>query len=1454
MAKLLGIKLENFKSFKNLDLPIPEGFTAIVGPNGAGKCLLGNSLLHLDTGKISIEKLFEKIKKNYLERKIENNTEILIPREKYLIFSVNLDTLNIEKKEILAITKRREKRFAILRTKYKREIEATLNHPFFVLEKNKIVSKPLSFLKKGEKILTYPLDLKLSFKKEKEEKYNFSSQKDYYLENLPDISFLLKEAFNMDTNSFIDKKGLLQILEFQKVLNKKIYSKEALKLLENLAKTPLTWDEIEDIEVIEKEVYVYDIQVKDNSNFFANDILVHNSNIVDAFCFILGKGSSKALRGKTFKDLITLLPKRPKEGKVCIFFSINDKEKEKLNAKSNLLALERKIYLDKDETSYRIYYLDGEENEIFNFLREKKGNEIFKRTIKTKKISKSETSDILSKLNLPPHAPNVIQQGDLLKIISMSNLERRKVIDEICGIWEFEEKKEKALEELKVAREYLEKIEVRLLEVKNLLDHLKKEVEKLEKYEKLKRKLNLLLDIYYLRLYIFYKNRIRKLKETLQEKRKILENIELELENLKKHKKNFLEKLSEIDAKIFEFKEGEYKEKFENYSKINIEISNLSKEIKDLENKLKALENKLSLALEEKENLSFQKDTLEKDLSNLRSLLKDLLEDIKILEEKRKKISNSYLKLSQKLEELSEKEKNLLEKFSKLSQEIQNLSHKIEILKKERDIKLKEIENLKSLKEQLTKEIENLKNEKYKYDIKDILNRLEAIKEEEFSLKDDIKKLTEEIKTLEKEREKIFRELIEEEAKIKNLEKYSVSYDEALKKLMQANLPGIIDIVGNLGKTSLEYKTALEASAGGRLNFIVVDTFENTKRIIEFLKRHNLPRFTFLPLDTIRYRETPYIEHEKIIGRAIDLIEFEEKYRPIFEFVFYGTYIVRNLDDARELFEIYPNWRFVTLEGDILEPSGAVSGGKLKSRAQISIKIDYSHLETLKNKLKEISKNLEEKKNILENLKRKLSSLEKEEFSLKHHLKEIERKKQTTSKKLEKLTCELESIEPKIFALNKDIENISKKIKILENEKKEKEVILSNLEKEINVLKQEKESIKNNEILKELSSLEEILSKKKGLYERYEKEFKEKSLKLEKIDLKLSSLEENINSLKEEISILKETLNLRKKLYEKKKEELSRLEKEFKALEEKLKKLEEDKTFLKKNIENIEKEIEKKQREREKIKEEIYHFEKEIEKSKVYIEDIKKVYPKIEYYLDISRKEDIENILTSNGFKKEEFESYLNLEIDSIEREIKDIKAFLKSLGEINFQAKKDYKEVYERHKELLEKWEIYKKEEEKYLHLLEEIEKRKKEVFLETFRKIRKAFQEIYEKLGGKGDILLENEKDPLKAGIIIKATPKGKKLININSMSGGEKALAALSFIFAIARLFNAPFYILDEVDAPLDVKNAALVGKLIKEYSKEKDFIVISHREQTISSADNIFGVTMENGLSKVVGIKI
>ncbi|WP_457612123.1 chromosome segregation protein SMC [Methanocaldococcus sp.] len=1109
------------------------------------------------------------------------------------------------------------------------------------------------------------------------------------------------------------------------------------------------------------------------------------SNIVDAILFVLGKSSAKKLRANRFSSLINYHKGRRAE------------------------YAEATLYFETDGKEFGILRRVKKSGETEYFLIENNDK---------KRLTKREVIELFRRLKLL--GDNVISQGDLLNIINMSPIERRKIIDELSGVAEFDEKKKKAEEELKKAKELIEIIDARIEEVKSNLNKLKKEKEEAERYLKLKEELKEVKYTLSLKRVEYLKMLIENLSNNIdnleREKEKLLDKIkELNREEERKNErlKEIMEKLGDNEGvKIYnKIKELEIEIRHDKniLNNLNNEINRLDEEEKKLDNsysnetnKIKELEEEINKNNEKIKSIVEKLNLLRKDYLKIRLEIKEREEDLNNLKNKKDKITDEMEKLKTKLLSLKEEINKLNSEIYRREIEIKNNLERIDKLKKEMNFEKIDTKSLYI-------ELENLSIE-----LKFLEKKFNEIKEIEEKLKSEISELNS--------------EYLKERAKIKAMEEINV--DRAVKEIL--NLPGVIDIVGNLGKTKAKYRKAIEVAGGNRLNYIVTETTEDAINAINYLKAKNLGRLTFLPLDKIRGKRADHINEPGVVGRAIDLVDFNLKFEKVFEFVFGNTIIVENLRVAKELSNKY-RARFVTLDGDVIESSGALVGGSYRGKALIKVD-EEEKIKELENKILKKELKLREVEKEIKELKNKIREVERKKIRVEERLESIKEEERRREKIVERNKIEIKELELKNKILLEEIERlkdektkkineikeIEEKIKKLENDKLilEKEMEELGLSSKINIINSlEKEIVElNNEKIK----LEKEIEKNRALIDMIKNNILELQKRKEEIKRKKEAIINNIKIYKENIKA--------------KEEELNKLLNIHKQISETIKELNNEKIKL-------EKEIEKIINEKNKIEEEIKEIEREI--NNLYVE-------KAKYESKLEEEERKLYLCESLEVK----DKYLNMDIKDLELLLGKIEDEIRKLEPVNMRAIEDYKIVYERYKELIKKREEYEKEEKKYIDMVKEIEKRKKEVFLEVFNRVAKNFEEVYKDIGGVGKLRLENREDPFSGGLLIDASPKGKKLLSLELMSGGEKSLAALAFLFAIQKLNPSSFYVLDEVDSALDVKNVSLIADMIKNLSKDSQFIVISHREQMISKADVVYGVYMEDGVSKVVGIKL
>ncbi len=634
-------------------------------------------------------------------------------------------------------------------------------------------------------------------------------------------------------------------------------------------------------------------------------------------------------------------------------------------------------------------------------------------------------------------------------------------------------------------------------------------------------------------------------------------------------------------------------------------------------------------------------------------------------------------------------------------------------------------------------------------------------------------------------------------------------------------IDGVYGRIGELFTVDEIFATAIEVAMGRGIDFIVVENEEVAKKCIEKLRAKKAGRATFLPLNKIKIK-LPSLEEERIAsenyGFAVDLIDFNEKFRKAFYYVLRNTIVVENLDVARKYIN---KARIVTLDGDLIEIGGAITGGYYRARnSGLKLKSKLVDLEIeIKKVRKEIEKISGKKKSIVE---------------------EIERKKE---RRIE-IEKEIENVESKIEYLSLDIEKKEKELK-------EKIKKLEELEKEKKEIKDTVDRIEN-EIIPIREEINNLLEKKREL----EKIINESGIdKIKSLENELRNLEKAKNEKKALSEIHKNELQILKRRFYELKTSLVNAHRIVKSYEKELSELIKEKEVLENRYKNV-------LEEESKLKDEIKKFEEKKSKIINAVKVINDKLSKLNWKKDEIRKE-IEKIKIEKArleIKLENITSqlkeYKDIEVDIIapidtrelEEEIRALENEIRNM-KVNMNAIEEYKKTKERYDEIKEKYDKLVEEKKSIEEVIEELERKKIEVFNETLTAIDKNFREIYRKLGeGEAQLVVSGD------GLYIRARPKNKSMKSLELMSGGEKTLTALAFIFAIQRFMPAPFYIFDEIDMFLDDNNVRKVSELIKESSKYAQFIVVSLKRKMASSADALYGVSNEKGVSKVVSLNL
>jgi chromosome segregation protein len=846
-------------------------------------------------------------------------------------------------------------------------------------------------------------------------------------------------------------------------------------------------------------------------------------------------------------------------------------------------------------------------------------------------------------------------------------------------------------------------------------------------------------------------------------------------------------------------------------------LKNLNQEIVSLESSIKEEEGSIV-------ELEGQKGEVEDQVKTKQDILNEMSNQIATSDAKFSKLRARIREIHEEIGELTPKRvslKTTQEAFRKdveyVSSSINSKNAVLEETKRTLQETEAERNSLEELEEESRKEVEAFTSQAEEIQKQQDVTRREIEETEKLILNVRDEVVT--IKAINEERKRLLRG--------------QSAIQEILKLRDDKKIKGIYGTISELGKTDMKYALALEVSAGNRANYIVVDDDEVATKCINFLKNGRIGRASFLPLNKIKQNNFKIPKDDGVIGSAIDLMVFDEKFRSAFEYVFGNVAIVKNLDKAKEL--DLPQIRKVTVEGDIVEPRGLMVGGHYVGRPTLAF------LET--EKLPQLEEQLSGLNAIKLELTGKLEEIRKSYLEIRSRREEKEHSRGKHSANLEHLLDEIKEDTSEITKIESEIKKQQKQKE--EGDKQHKKVSqeIEKIEERIRVLSEEEQSL--NRIIEE-SEASDLYTQTRTL-ETETTKLKEKlsGIRVQIAQSKTKTAEHLIPRVEERKKLAKE---LEKDIGGVSKER-NELQKVTKPLLEQITEMEEEKRSLEEKVSSL-------REEDTKLKQEVAVLRKELEATTRRINSIE-----LELSRQMVEKEHLEKTVQEFREEAKEFPEFkprdvLKVNVPELRELIRKKEVEKKGMEPVNMLSIQLYDEERARYEEILKKREELIKERESITEFIREVERDKRRSFLATFYSIERNFKRIFARLspGGEGRFTLENQTDPFLGGVDIEARPAGKDVKRIEAMSGGEKSLTAIALILAIQQYQPAPFYLMDEIDAFLDDDNANRVADLIKDFSKESQFIVISLRDITITRADRVFGVTNSFGVSDIISLRM
>jgi len=1143
------------------------------------------------------------------------------------------------------------------------------------------------------------------------------------------------------------------------------------------------------------------------------------SNISDAIRWVLGEQSIKSLRGAKSEDIIFAGTQNRKSlgfAEASLVFDNND---GKLPIEYAEVTVTRRIY----RTGETGYFINKTPCRLKDIL------ELFMDT------------------GIGKDGYSIIGQGKIDEILSNKSEDRRHIFEEAAGIVKYRSRKEDSEKKLERAKLNLLRINDILAEIENNIEPLKIQSEKAKKFLSLREELKGIEVGLFLYNIDLYKERLEKI--TADE---------------------------EIMNSTYESEERSQRLKNEEKNNLKLEINNLIEEIEKMQNigfestnQIEKINSNINVSEERINNIKENNIRYETEINELNEKINELKEEEKQKIAKKENLYNNKEKFEKELQEKEEELSKLTTKLSSKQLEIENKKRIIEEntdnkyeMQNEintQDVKVDSIiKNVKSKTEELDLTISELdqsrlKKSEIEQNFLDIENKRNKIKNDLSEIENKKIEADNKIKTFELQINQLGQEIRIKESRLKFLEeteREKEGYTKSVKSLLKSTetnvelKKGLHDVVANLINVKKEYEVAIEMALGASLQNVVTETEQDAKSLIEYLRKNNLGRVTFLPISAVNGKklEKAHLNIKGVIGIASDLVEYNNKYDGIFKNLLGRTVIVEDMEAGIAVAKKNSySFRIVTLKGDIINSSGAMTGGSIQTKT-VNILGRSREIEALKEELKglniKIKNKEEEKEKYIESIEDLLETIQ----SLETNLQEIDIEYATQKQKVELI-----------------VENVDKLVNRMDKTKQE----IENLNKQKTEISEHK-----TQLIENLENLEEEIQKLNLEVEEFVKVNKDDQTYIDNLNMDITNLKISVSSFEEsemsideiteriKIDIKNNTLSL-----EAKKEQIEKNKQEEESLKAKIEELQNDIVKIKENVKNSGSKIEELKDSKNEKNKYLEKIEKEIEEQFTRLQDIKEQLVKIDIKKN-KTSQDLEDVvnklweeyeLTPNnaeGFAKTTDQAKTQKEVNYLRTQIRD-------LGSINIDSIKEYQTLKERYDFMCEQRLDLENSMSKLKNVISEMINIMKTQFKDKFKLINKNFNEVFTELfgGGKAELILEDEEDVLNCGIDIRVQPPGKKLQNMTLLSGGEKAFTAIAILFAILKINPAPFCVLDEIEAALDDVNVNRYAEYLKKFAQYTQFLVITHRKGTMEAADTVYGITMEeNGISKLLSMKL
>jgi chromosome segregation protein len=1142
------------------------------------------------------------------------------------------------------------------------------------------------------------------------------------------------------------------------------------------------------------------------------------SNVADAVRWVLGEQSAKQLRGASMQDVIFAGTENRKPLSYAYVAITLDNSDHQLAVDYEEVTIARRVYRSGESE----YLLNGTPCRL------------------------KEVTELFYDTGIGKEGYSIIGQGQIDRILSGRPEERRELFDEAAGIVKYKKRKATAQKKLESERENLVRVNDILAELERQVGPLERQSEKARTY-------------------------LRK-KETLKEYD--VNMFLLETERIDGQRKETEEKYRIADAELTETNAS--------YEKIRNEYEKLEQDIADMDEKINSIRENINSSSLSKQKLESQIQVLTEQINTAKMTDEHMQSNLDRIESdkqeryaQRKEYDERKAALDAQLSDVSARRKAAEEELAAVQETIAQCNagiengqkERIELLNNKASVKARQqrfdtmFEQINIRKAQLTKRLLDRKTqeadlvtvcEECEKELAAVTAKLSELKERETELAEKDRDWKKKAKENEQKLEEAYARFHKLESKLESLKNIAERYDgygNSIKKVMEqkAQNKGLLGVVSDLIQVEKKYEIAIETALGGNIQNIVTEDEETAKKMIAFLKENRYGRATFLPLTSVSARSNPKNEaalgEPGVIGLANQLVKCDSKFDEVAAYLLGRVLVCDTIDHAIALAKKnHYSLHIVTLEGEYLSPGGSMTGGAFKNTSNLLAR--NREIEELESRIDKQKKEVDDIINRREDIQTAQSLGEEEMGEVKAALQEqyiLQNTARLNAERAKQQQAESENV----FAglKNESLEIERQILDIEQNKQKIADEIAYSKKREAEI---ERESAEFSKRLEEQTAIEETAQANVS------------AILLEQANLEQNAgfIQENIERLNREIEksdaereYLIQNAEAAKEDVKKKQHDIEEIQKTILASDSSFAEMDESLRESLKKKEEMSVEYRGFFQKQEEVNERRNALDKEIFRLNSQREKLKEA----EAYQTNYLWEEYE--LTPHAAEELRDEAYGDL--TALRRMISEVKDEIRKLGDVNVNAIEEYKEVSERYGFLKTQHDDLIEAEQTLVGIIEELDSGMRKQFTEKFAEIQKEFDKSFKQLfgGGHGTLELVEDEDILECGIRIIAQPPGKKLQNMMQLSGGEKALTAIALLFAIQALKPSPFCLLDEIEAALDDSNVGRFANYLNKLTKNTQFIVITHRRGTMTAADRLYGITMqEKGVSTLVSVNL